>query len=127
MIEINWANDEQTIIVGKLQKGWTFQTINDSLSEIYDLVDSVEHETYVILDFLDAGKIPSGSISNFKAVASTIHPRVKMYINVSNSMLVETLTNVFTSIHRQNNRARVVKTLEEAYALIEADMKKSAT
>lgn len=127
MIALSWDNDEQTIIRGEFQKGWTIQNLIDAINEIYELVDSVEHEVYIIFDLLNASNVPSGGISNFKTLAARFHPRIKMVIDVSNSMLVETLTNIFKSLHQEGTRVHVVRTFEEAYTLIERDIQSSIT
>ena len=127
MIELSWDNDEKTIILGKFHKGWTVNDLIDVMKETHNLVESVEHNVYIMFDLLDAGNVPSGGISNFRSIATKLHPRIKMIIDVSDSMLVEALTNVFKSIYKEGSRVYVVKTFDEAYKLIESDMEKSAS
>ena len=126
MIEIYWDNDEKTIIHCKFAEGWGLQDLHKMMEEVSDLIDLVEHWVYVIMDMSGAGNVPAGILSNSRSLSMKFHPRVKMYIDVTDSMFVEMIANIFEKVITVDANVQVVKTLEEAYAQIESDIAESA-
>lgn len=125
MIEVKWDNDEKTIIYGKFMPGWTLQHVHDLLKEVSSLADTVEHPVYVIADLSDVKVIPSQGMAHFRSISVKMHPRIRLFIDVTDSMFVEAMTNIFTKMFKTDAEIRIVKTLDKAYTLIEADLEKN--
>lgn len=125
MIEVQWANEQKTIIFCKFPQKWAIQDLYDWLKEIDKLAETIEHEVYVIIDLLDAGAVPSGIFSSVKGVSMKLHPRIKMIVDVTDSLMVETTTNIFKKVGGIKIDAHFTNTLEEAYAFIQKDIAKS--
>ena len=126
MIEVNWDNDEQTIIMCQVSTNWTIQDMHNMLLSANALTDSVAHNVYVIVNFSAARTVPSNIMSNLRSFSLKIHPRVKMAIDVTDSAVVETFTQMFTKVMNAKIEIQFARTVEQAYELIQQDIANSA-
>lgn len=123
MIQVVWDNEAQTIIRCDFEEGWSFNDLLALLDQIYQMMESVDTEAYVIFNLLEANSLPSVKLLNFKAATIKVHPRVKMFIDVTHSILITTLTDLFKRAYRDTVKIHVVRTLQEARIFIDEDMK----
>lgn len=122
MIHVAWDDNKHPIINCKFVEGWTFPDLIIALDEMYALMESVTTEAYVIFDMSEANSLPSVKLLNFKAATIKVHPRIKLFVDVTDSLLIVSMTNLFKRVYRDTVQIEIVKTLDDAYQLIERDM-----
>jgi len=126
MIQVAWDNDDHTIIICTFDEGWSITNLFNALDEVYCLMETVEHEVYVIFDLSEANSLPTVSLSSFKNATIKIHPRIKMFIDVTDSMLIIRLTNMFKILYKDAVVIYMFDSLDEAHQFIAYDMKNTS-
>lgn len=124
-IDVEWDNEAKSIIRQTFEGKWTWKEFLDASNiESRNYIQSVEHKVHVISDFRESDGLPiSGSaLSYAKQVMMDFPENGGLVVIVDESYLLNSLVNIFRKIFRGNmgKRTYAVKTIEEAYALIEA-------
>lgn len=117
---VEWANEEQSIILVTFEPGWTWQEFaTTSAKEKIAMLDSVDHPVYIIQWF--QGRIPVPKIGwtqSFRNAGTIDHPNYAMVILVTSNNIAQSLVNVFGAIVPSfKDKMRLVKTIEEAFEI----------
>lgn len=129
-ITVSWDNEAQTIIRQQYEGQWTWDVFYTDAAEVtWAMMKTVSHPVYIISDFTLSTGIPvGGALTHARNVLSKYPDNWNGIIIVSPSQFVQSLVAVFrrlfSSTHLSpeaiGNKTHAVKTLSEAYALIEA-------
>ena len=126
MLEVEWHNAEQTIIYVKFLIGWQWSDLHDAVKEVHALIETVEHEVYVIADMLDTRTLPDNATAHFGSLSIKLHSRMKLLIDVTDSMFVRIMTSMFQKLQPTGKNVVIANSLEEAFSIIEKDRVASA-
>jgi len=123
-IEVNWDNEEKTIIQYVYEGRWTLQDFDDARAKAAKLEETVTHRIDVIVDVRKSSLVPTGAISRGKQVITTTpvsHPSEAMAIIVGAGPLVRSIYDVVSKVYPDIVRRRgfrFARSLEEAHELI---------
>ncbi len=121
-ITVEWDNPEKTIVRVTFAGRWTWAEFYEFVTkQVQPLIRTVDHTVDVISDFRDSGPLPLGpAITYANNVMKSYPPNAGIMVIVSNSLLIKTLVNVFSSAFKSGIGAKTfaVTSLEEAYHLI---------
>lgn len=122
-IEVAWADDARTIIVLNYQPGWTWADFREALQRVGELNAGITHPFYIINDVRSAPKMPDGqAISHFRAAGQNNAPNLRyIYIVGTNMLATSLLSSMQKLVPLIAQTWRVVSTMEETYAMIDAD------
>ena len=124
-IDVEWDNEQQTIIRQIFEGKWTWREFLAATTiETNNRIRSVEHMVHVISDFRESDSLPFGgsALSYAKEALADFPENGGLVLIVSESYFLRSLVLIFRNVFRgkMGNRTHTVKTMEEAYALIEA-------
>ncbi|MBZ0293490.1 MAG: hypothetical protein K8L99_13060 [Anaerolineae bacterium] len=124
-----WDNDEKTIIRVENEGHWTWEEFHHALENIVKMIESVDHHVDIInIDRPGASMPISSPIQHFQRAAQLFAPYSVLNINVISSPFARMLTKVLAGIPVISSPyVKHVESLEEAYALIEADRAKNSS
>ena len=127
-IDVEWDNEQQTIIRQTYEGKWTWKEFLEvAEQDTNSRIRSVEHTVHVISDFRGTDGLPLGgsALSYAKEALADFPENGGLVLIVSESYFLKSLVMIFRNVFRGRigNRTHSVKTMEEAYALIEAQWK----
>jgi hypothetical protein len=124
-IHVEWADEARTIMLLNYQTGWTWTDFRTALERSGELSQDLDHPFYLINDVRSAPKLPDGqAISHFRAAGQNNAPALRYIYIVGTNMFATSLLNMMKKlVPNIANTWKLVLTIEEAYALIEADKK----
>lgn len=123
-INVFWSNLEQTALVIRYKKPWTWAEFDTARNDMLILLNEISHSVMLILDVREAGLPPDGAFRRFKEVSDINHPNVGKLLFVAPryiTQFIKSLTRVLMTVYPNNLVYRkfiFVGTLEEALALI---------
>src|SRR5690606_21313351 len=98
---------------------WTLDDFYGSAKVTYDMVESVDHEVYLILDGRKITVAPPRLLSSLGYMEQMTHERVRFVVGTSNSTFLRGLVTLARLIvPGLSKKMYPVKSLEEAYQLI---------
>ncbi|MBL8153998.1 MAG: hypothetical protein JNM70_07430 [Anaerolineae bacterium] len=125
-IHITWGNPEHTVILQEFQGRWNINDLHTAFDQTNEMKKSVPHTVNFICDLRQSG-MPSG---NFLSVVRRLERQpsnIGRTIMVGANHYIKTLGEVFKTISPSVLKTFFfVGTLEEAWALIEAEKQDSA-
>ncbi len=117
-IHVSWGNPDCTMIHMDFVAGWSYDEVLAAMSDMTDMLDTVQHPVVVIGDLRTSRFAPNLSVSTYKRIAETdflSHPNLAMFCllgtQVYVSILLETFGKLFPKAYR---KFRMVETVEEA-------------
>ncbi len=115
-----WADDSKSVLVNDFPLTWTWDEFVNSVLKGFELINAVNHPVYVIAkNFTNTPK--GNAMAAFKRVED-FPPNLKLLIIQSPSMssMGIVMINVFMKVYgRQAGKVVYVKSMEDAYILIE--------
>lgn len=125
-ISVGWHNPEQTIILIKMELGWTWGDMYHAATETYALVDTVKHSLFIIADLSEANRIPPHALTHLRNINREAHPNLSKLAIVGLNVVGESLANIFIRLYGALGTGadvKLVSTVEDAYQFfnVEAD------
>lgn len=125
-IEVRWTTPEKTILTYEVHGKWTWTELQKALTESHTLLDEVDRPTPIIADFRDSSFIPDRAMWRGSRLAKGRHSNTSTTVYVGANRFMSVLFDAFKRIYPELARiALFVETMEEAYALIEAESNES--
>ncbi len=126
---LDWADDEKTIILVTYHPGWTWQeAILETTAPEIELLNTVEHPVYIVHHIL--GRLPTPSIGwtyTAETEGSFHHPNYAGAVVITPHKMNHMLFNVFVRrLPGVSHKIHLVQTPEQAYSLIASLKEKAA-
>lgn len=107
-VTIDWDSDDKTIVRMEMIGFWTWKEADAGARQGYDLLQSVDYEVGVIIDFSRSTSMPPYALQNARRMIQHRHPRTGLTVFVGTNTLFLALWNVFARIYtlfaqRQNS------------------------
>ena len=124
MIEVEWADDTQKIVILRFRDKWTWQQFFDAQKKTHALVDTVPDKViYGIILPSKQQLLPPNPLSHFRKGLVNIHPRYKGSVMVgANAFSRLMLTTVLKVMG--NDDLSFANSVAEAYAFIATQREK---
>ncbi len=124
-ITIDWGNPEKTYILEQFEQSWTWEEYLALDPVENEMMDSVDHKVHIIADARGARLPDHGALTYFpKIVEGAVtgsHPNAGLYIIVGASRIIQTFAEIYQRVYTgHGQKVRLVKTMEDALALIES-------
>ncbi len=119
-IEINWDNDDKTVMRYTYQGQWTWQEFYGVMEQSHQMMDTVDHPVDILVDMRASAQIPQGAVTQFRRIANVRHPNTGTIVAVTEARVARMLYDIFATVFRPiASRYHIVQTIDEAYAAIE--------
>jgi hypothetical protein len=126
MINIDWANPEQTIILWQNQGAMTSQEYAHALRQSAALAEAVDHPVGVIMDMRRAAGLPKNSFLLSRQVVEGQPKNMKITVLVSNSTFWEKVWGMMSRFHPATHiNIQFTTSIDEAYRLINEQLEPS--
>lgn len=118
-INVEWDNEERTIIRYDIRDPWHLPEYSRALFHTWSMIESVEHSVHVVVDFTHAMSFPRNLLSNAASTNNQLHPRQGLVIGIKVSPYLQMMVRVATRVFpRLGHNVFFVATLQDAYTLI---------
>ena len=115
-IEIQWENEEKTIIRWIFSGDFTWEDYDEGDKKLASMITDIDHNFATIFDLSQMTTLPRYAVSQYPKLIRDVPARQEVLIIVSMNRLVRSLGSIFTRVYRMN--IFFVPTLENALALI---------
>ncbi len=122
-VEINWDDDQRTIVRMKLIGRWGWEDAYEGSKQGYDLLDSVDHVVNVIIDMRQSTGLPLLAMTHARNMIAKRHPRTGMTVFLGVNSLFLTLWKAFAKSYPQvshSNEFTFARSDEEARRILSA-------
>ncbi|MBC7814773.1 MAG: STAS/SEC14 domain-containing protein [Burkholderiales bacterium] len=121
-IEVDWDNDEHTIIREMFIGRWTWNEFYEVARDVPPMMTATPHTVHILADFRQSGPLPIGpAIIHARNTVQHLPDNWGIMVIVTPSMFIRTMVDVFRRMFpgRVAEKTFAVRELEEAYALME--------
>jgi hypothetical protein len=98
-INVNWDNEEHTIIGLAFDKPWTWDDFENANKNMMEMLNSVQHKVDIIFDISRAGFPPSGALQRFRKVSQNYHPNTRHLVYVGGKEFVMNFLKLMVVIY----------------------------
>ena len=122
-IQSQWDNDNHSIIRHEFERGWSWTDFHQALDTAYQMMDTVNQDVHVILDFRTANLIPNGALTQLKmAYSNPKHSNIGKTVVVGANSFMQALVSVGTKLagnSSDNWEVQFANNLDEAYQILD--------
>lgn len=126
-VNIAWDNEEQTIVRYTFEPGWDWLDLYTAMDNAGELIQTVSHGVDVLMDLSQANLIPKNAISQIKrGYDNPKSPNIGLTVVVTPNSFMNAMVSMAKKIWGGGSsewELEFVKTIDEAYATIEAHRK----
>jgi len=115
-IEIQWENEEKTIIRWIFSGDFTWEDYDEGDKKLASMIADIDHNFATIFDLSQMTTLPRYAVSQYPRLIRDVPARQEMLIIIGMNRLVRSLGSIFTRVYRMN--IHFVPSLEDALALI---------
>jgi hypothetical protein len=121
MIQLDWDDDQQTIIRYRFLHPWTWAEYYATDAQRDEMFNTSDQIIDIILDFSEGKHIPDEAMTHLPKVASWDSPKRGVIIVIGVNRMLQTLANIMISVYPQaaTKAPRPAKDLEDARRMIE--------
>jgi hypothetical protein len=120
-VTIEWDNAEKTLVRMEMIGDWTWDEARAGAERGYAMLDSVDYEVGVIIDYSQGAGLPAHALSNARSMIQRRHPRTGLTVFVGANAVFMALWNVFSKVYvlfaRKQNSV-FANSVEEARAIL---------
>lgn len=100
-VSVAWTNTQQTVAQATVAEPWTWQDLFDADQQVRAMLEAVEHDVVVIVDFTRSHYVPPRPVAQLPRFAEGRHPREKALIVVGlTTTLGQIATQIFSRVYR---------------------------
>lgn len=118
-VRVAWDNEEKTAILWRFSGRWTWEDYYAAKRDVIAMMESVEHKVDSIVDLRQTAFIPSGGLSQARALAMKPHPNEGITVMLSSSLFMKTTMSTLGRLYSHiATHYRMADDLDEARALL---------
>lgn len=126
-IRVYWEDADKTIVRYDFQGVWTWDDLYAVYYEAIAMENSVPHRVDIILDMRASQRIPGNALLHIKNISEKQPPNVGLSIFVTSNAFITSMYNMAIKVYGKiAYYFRLVKTPEEAHAMIAAARREAA-
>lgn len=116
---ISWHDDDHSIIIYDCRNPWDWSEVLDYNAQVYDMVESVQHEVHFIVLATGKGRLPMQILNRAQMLARDLHPRTGMFVVVNADSRIYMVFRVLQRVGLPlMGKVRFAATLSEAERLL---------
>ncbi len=119
MINIEWANEEQTVIRWHLSDGWTWDEFYAAKAESEAMIEQVTGVVDGLFVMDNPSYLPAYFLANLRIIVPNSHPRYGITIVVGKQKAMRFIFDCVVRITSRDDLLYLVNTEEEAFARIQ--------
>jgi hypothetical protein len=118
-INVNWDNEEKTILCHTYDHGWTTEDLYNAVDENRRLLLGLNHEVDLIVDMSVSGTPPAGVLTAYQYAERQVPPNQGIVVMVEPGAVMQPFNRIIDNLAPTISKNRtVVNTLEEAREFI---------
>ncbi|MEP7291173.1 MAG: hypothetical protein ABI835_05290 [Chloroflexota bacterium] len=127
-ITYTWADEAKTIVHFTLYPGWTWEGYYAVNNDVADMMRSVDHPVYFMLDHTRTSVVPVGVFMHARNLFGAYPANCSLIVIVTPNIFVQRLVSIFQSTYKSGlgRRVKPAKSVEDAYQTIAKDKLRSA-
>lgn len=119
-IRVYWEDEKQALVRYDFEGRWTWDELYTAYYQAIAMENSVSHRVDIILDMRKSGFIPANALLHMKNFSDKQPPNVGLSIFVTPNAFVSALYSTAIRFYAKIGfYFRLVKTLDQAYTMIE--------
>ena len=119
-ISVDWFNTEKTIIYYKFETGWTFREFNTVYSDVYKMLDTVDHKVHAIVDLTSARLFPTDTLREMRRLTFEQHKNGGITVIITQSPMGHSMYNFLQSIYKRFSEVfHLSRSMDDALSIIE--------
>lgn len=123
-IDVTWGNSDKTYTVFKFMGRWTWDEYHAAVKAGTELIRDIPDNVDILIDMRDSNLFPNNMLSHFGASMQRPPREFELAVIVTTSAFVKAFAGIIDKVYgKKNTHFKVVKTIEEAHALLSADQK----
>ena len=118
-ITTKWLDDAQYVIVQTFEGRWTLEELHESVPELTEMMNSVEHQVVVISDLTGSNALPRGNVvGSGRNLVTRLPDNLAMIIAVTDNHVFRVFANIVKSLVANTRRIEMVRSWDEAHELV---------
>lgn len=105
-IEVQWDNDERTIMRVDYPEAWSWEEMYDAQTLGKEMADEIGHPYDVIHDLRKTTHLPPGAFSNLRRIMSRMHPLNRGNVYVGMNPFIRAVWNSFSIVYSTLSRSK---------------------
>lgn len=117
-ITVSWHDPQRQVILVKLDAGWDWQDMRQSILDTEDLLDSVNYPVFTLYECSEARHIPPHALANIRTLNRSAHENQSKVAVVGLGLAGQSILNIFIKVYGslyQGSNTRLVQTINDAY------------
>lgn len=116
-IHTQWHTQKQRVVYVLVQQGWTWAEMVDAAADIDNLLNSVTHDVYTLVDFSKANYVPQNPFVYLRQLNYPAPPNQKKVALVGLNFVSRSLINLFMRLYGNfsGSEMSIVDTIDDAY------------
>ena len=119
-IEIEWVNDEKTLIRWNFVGRWTAEDFHETIRKSNELITAQDHTVNHIIDFSQSVGLPANVIKDARYGMSQMPKNLGQVVVIAEGRGVEFLAGSLQRFSWFSNKIHLVKSNEEAIAFFQS-------
>ena len=122
-ITIAWDNQDKTILKGTVAPPFTWEELFDQWDIAAEMIRSMPHPVHLIVISQSTGFPPGNALAQLNRISTNVPQNLGLAIMVTTNRFIALINStLFKLSPRFSRRGRVASSLDEAYALIAAEV-----
>ena len=118
-IDVTWGNSDKTYTVFKFMGRWTWDEYHAAVKAGTELIRDIPDNVDILIDMRDSNLFPNNMLSHFGASMQRPPREFELAVIVTTSAFVKAFAGIIDKVYgKKNTHFKVVKTIEEAHALL---------
>lgn len=113
-VQVEWDNDEHSIIRLKFEGKWVLEELYPALAEMYRLMGAEDHTVDGIVDMTHASTLPSNILSIRGTIERNKPTNRGLTAIAGANTLIRSMSNILNRVRREDSDYIFTTTVEEA-------------
>jgi hypothetical protein len=120
-IDVTWGDDQKTYTIFKFSGKWTWDEYHAGVQAGVNLIKDIPYNVNILLDMAECNLFPNNMLSHFGTSMQRPPRDFDLAVIVTTSGFVQAFASIIDKVYgKKGTRFKVVKTLDEAHAMLRA-------
>lgn len=127
-VNVEWANDEQTIVLYTIEGKWTWNDFYPEYDKAITMEKAQPHRVDVVLDMRENKSVPPNALTHIKGITDRQPDNIGLSVLVTSNMFIYKLFEIAVKFYpKVGTYFRVTDTMDKAFDIIaEAQVQEEA-
>jgi hypothetical protein len=120
-LDVSWGDDQKTYTIFKFSGKWTWDEYHAGVQTGVSLIKDIPYNVNILLDMTECNLFPNNMLSHFGASMQRPPRDFDLAVIATTSGFVQAFASIIDKVYgKKGTRFKVVKTLDEAHAILRA-------